>query len=115
MIRQKNKRILQTVITVIVIMLLQIFNGVDWHCIICHHHRQCDTACKMEHRTEITCLQDETSLYTPDIIVDATDTMVFLQLSPTNRRSMYINIGKHLNALTPITSIPHEELVPLRC
>ena len=57
-----KQRCLRAISTIIVLLMLQIFNEMDWNCFIGSHGSGCDDTCRSEHRTETICQQDTNEL-----------------------------------------------------
>ncbi len=53
--RRTQCRRLRAGLTIVMLLLLQIFNEMDWNCACHSHFSGCDDNCRTEHRTEIAC------------------------------------------------------------
>lgn len=111
-----RRRRLRAFLTVIILLLLQIFNEMDWNCSCHSHHRCCDANCRAEHRTETICQQDMSNL------LEAAWTQIQMPSIPFPLFSLWEESARladipHQLLRLPVRSHapPPEEPVPQRC
>lgn len=114
--RQTRQRRRQAVPTIVLLLLLQIFNGVDWNCPAGSHHPCGDACCRQEHLTEAICQQDESNLLEAVWMqIHLRPTPFFLPpLFPDGMMSAGFSREQKLSAKRDHAP-PTEELQPLRC
>ena len=114
--QEAKQRSLQAVLTVVMLLLLQIFNGVDWNCLLMGYRGNCDADCRSEHRMETTCQPDMSTLLALEWMSVTADSDSFFSVLDLKRNSMKSDIREQSFLATEWNpGIPPEEPVPQRC
>lgn len=104
-------------LTIVMVLLLQIFNGMDWNCMFVFHSGACDANCRMEHRTEAICQTDRDdllmSLSSSELPFDSDFDFISSQSGKKIFSFDFPNVL--FRRLGQNSRPPPEELVPLRC
>ena len=112
-----GQRRLRTISTIIVLLLLQIFNELDWNCFVDAHVPECGDNCRSEHQTEIVCPQDMNDTLDSVRLQTTTPPLPFFLLPalPGKRspESVRLPLSQRLRTRTPGET--PEKPVPQRC
>ncbi len=113
MTRCRRLRIFFTVIT---LLLLQVFNDVDWNCFSGPQQEECGEGCHAEHRLGVVCQPDMIHVLEQAYQQIFTEPEPFFFLSRLMRKHPVFNIRNR--SLVPeerSSGPPSGECVPLRC
>lgn len=104
-------------LTIVMVLLLQIFNGMDWNCMFVFHSGACDAKCRMEHRTEAICQTDRDDLLMclcSELLPFDSD-FDFISSQSGKKILSFDFLHARFRCSGQNRRPPPEELVPLRC
>ncbi len=118
----KPNRFRQIFATALLLLFLQIFNGMDWNCALRSHFAEPDSDCRSEHRMETTPQPGSDFLTAQFSLLSAERTVPFFLRNAdfTDQRQIFLTTdlpkrGLRLSEWNPSASLPETGAFHLRC